>query len=259
MKIQFESSTACNARCTICPRYDMTRPMGEMSDKLFYKIIKEGKELGANRFYPFLNGEPFVFSRIWQWLDYMKEEKVSFALYTNAEFMNVDRIIQYPNMRYINCSFNGATKETYDKLMRGPDFETAKKNIEDLIKKAPFRVQVSMVVTEENEHEIEVFKKMWGRKAKISQFVNYANARHSAIEKKGNKRVPCYEILNSINILWDGRVCLCCMDHDGRVTFGDLNKESLKDIVKRIEPLKERHRALDFDMLLCRDCNYNMV
>ena len=65
MKIQFESSTACNAKCTFCPRYDMTRPKGEMSDELFYKIIKEGKEIKDSVFIPFLNGEPFVFPRIW--------------------------------------------------------------------------------------------------------------------------------------------------------------------------------------------------
>jgi len=41
MKIQFESSTRCNANCSFCPNSDITRPRGEMSDELFHKIIQE--------------------------------------------------------------------------------------------------------------------------------------------------------------------------------------------------------------------------
>lgn len=69
LKIQFESTTKRNAKCKFCPRYDMTRPQGEMSDELFHKIIEEGKKFRKAHFVPFLNGEPFVFSRIWGWLD----------------------------------------------------------------------------------------------------------------------------------------------------------------------------------------------
>ena len=258
MKIQFESSTACNAKCVFCPRYDMTRPRGQMSDELFHKIIKEGKEEGIKLYSPFLNGEPFVFPKIYEWLDYMEKEGARVILYTNGEFLDADRLVKYSNIDYVNCSFNAATKETYDKIMRGPDFEKAKKNIENLISKARFRVVVSMIITEENSREQNLFKKMWGRRAKIGGYANWAGARRSSTEKKGKRR-PCYHLLNHLTIMWDGRVNLCCMDHDGKVILGDLNKQSLKEIMGNMEPLRKRHRVMDFNMPLCRDCNLNTI
>jgi len=258
MNIQFESSTACNAKCIFCPLYDMTRTKGFMSDDLFHKIIKEGKEMKARVFLPFLNGEPFLFPKIWEWFDYMEREEVKVALYTNAERLDVDRLIKYSNIELVNCSFNGATKETYDKVMRGPDFEKTKKNIENLIKKASFKVTVSFVRVEENVHEIELFKKMWGKNAICNPFINWAGVKHSSLEKKGNKK-PCKHLLNHLTILWDGRVALCCMDHEGRVILGDINKQSLSEVWNSFLSLRERHHLLDFDMPLCRDCDFNRL
>lgn len=256
-KIQFEASVQCNARCTFCPRYDMTRPKGEMSDELFHKIIQESKALKSPEIVPFLNGEPFVFTRLWSWLDYMRDEKRRVYIFTNAEFMDVDRIIKYKNIRYVCCSVNAATEDTYNKVMRGPKFETVVKNVEDLIKKAPFRVYVSMVVTNDNQHEVEMFKKKWGENVIFGEFKNWGGARHDKLEKTG-KRKPCPSLLNSISILWDGRVVPCCLDFDGKLILGDANKQTLTDIWHQTSWLREQHRKLSFDYLPCRECNQNI-
>ena len=92
----------------------MTRPRGEMSDELFRKIIKDGKNIRKSFFVPFLNGEPFVFPRIWEWLDYMEAEEVRVHIYTNAELMDVGRLLKYRNISCICCGINAASKETYD-------------------------------------------------------------------------------------------------------------------------------------------------
>ena len=255
MKIQIESSTSCNARCTFCPRYDMTRPRGEMSDELFHKITKESRTMSKPFFVPFLHGEPFVFPRIWEWLDYLKNDKVH--LYTNAEFIDVDRIVKYKNIRLICCSLNATTKETYDKIMRGPDFNKVVSNIKDLIAKAPFKIFVSMVITSDNQHEAKEFKRMWGKNHIFGEFKNWGGARHDTIEKTG-KRIPCYAALNTINILWDGRVCACCLDYDGKLILGDANKESIVQIWHNAKWFRDKHRNLDFNIIPCKNCNQNI-
>jgi radical SAM protein with 4Fe4S-binding SPASM domain len=151
---------------------------------------------------------------------------------------------------------NAATKETYDKIMRRPNFDKVKKNIEYLIAKAPFKIKVGMTVVEANLHEVEMFKKMWGRRAKFGDFVNWAGARHDPFEKTGEK-IPCPQVLSKMSILWDGRVCLCCFDYDGKMVLGDLNKESLREIWARARAIRNRHKKLDFNMPLCKDCNAN--
>jgi hypothetical protein len=166
-------------------------------------------------------------------------------------------LAKYKNIEYINCSFNAATKETYDRVVRGPDFEKTKSNIEYLISKAPFiKIKVGMTVIKENAHEVELFKKMWGRRAKFGEFTNWGGARHDGMERTGEK-VPCYHLLTKLNVLWDGRVCLCCFDYNGEVIFGDLNKESLREIREKMQVIIDKHQQLDFDMPLCKECNGN--
>lgn len=262
MRIQFESSTACNAGCSFCPRIDMTRTMGMMSDELFRKIIKEGKEMGAKYYLPFLNGEPFLFPKIYDWIGYMEKEGVRVVLYTNAELIDVDRLLKYSNIRYINCSLNAATEETHKKIMRFPNFERVNKNVEDLIKNAYFSVTVSMAVSAENAHEEEMFRNKWGKRASVSRvfsWPSWSGNKGRALER-GIRKIPCDHMLKNVIILWDGRVSLCCLDYDGKVILGNLNNESLKDIiVNKLDPIRRRHLALDFDMPLCKSCNKNEV
>lgn len=258
MKIQFESTTACNARCTFCPRYDMTRPRGEMSDDLFYKIIKEGKEIRRSFFVPFLNGEPFMFPRIWEWLDYLKAVGVRVHIYTNAERMDVGRLIKYRNISCICCGVNAASKEIYDTVVRGPDYEVVKENVRDLIKQARCKVYASMVVVDENRHEVEAFKETWGQYAIFGEFKNWGGARHDPIEKTG-ARYPCWALLNTMSVLWDGRVVPCCLDYDGKQILGDANRQTLTEIWHQSHWMRKRHRRLDFSMEPCRECNHNIL
>jgi len=255
-KINVESSTACNAKCTFCTRYDMTRKHGMMTDELFHKVIKEGKEMGVKQYSPFLMGEPFVFPRIWEWLDYMEEEGVQANLYTNGIFVDIDRLIKYKNIRYLNFSVNAATKETHAKVMRGPDFDVVKKNLEYAFEKCPFMVRASFVVTEDNQHEIEDFKKMF-KKTEVTGFSNWTGGRSDALARNGEKK-PCYVLYHQMTILYDGTVVPCCMDYDGKQTMGDANTQHLKDIWEHSQWMRDKHDKYEFDTYVCRDCNYNV-
>jgi ribosomal protein L31 len=178
-------------------------------------------------------------------------------LFTNAELMDVDRLVKYKNIRYVCCSVNATTKETHQKVMRGPDFNKVVSNVEDLIKKAPFPVYVSMVKVKDNEHEVEAFKKKWGKRATFGEFKNWGGARHDPLEKTG-KRVPCLSLLRGMTILWDGRVSLCCLDYDGKLIIGDANKQHLSEIYQSLKLMRKKHLSLDFDYEPCRDCNQNI-
>jgi radical SAM protein with 4Fe4S-binding SPASM domain len=232
----------------------MKRKGGQMTDELFHKIIKEGKEIKDSYFVPFLNGEPFVFPKIWEWLDYMRDVKV--LLVTNAEYMDVDRLIKYPNIISVYCSVNATTKETHKKVMRGPDFDKVIKNVESLIAKSKFRIRVSMVVVEANQHEVKDFKKRWGRRAKTCRFVNWMGDVHDPLELQG-ERFPCKALMDGITVLWDGRVVPCCLDYEGKLIIGDANKQTLSEIWGQSSWMRECHNKLQFDMDPCRNCNHN--
>jgi radical SAM protein with 4Fe4S-binding SPASM domain len=237
----------------------MTRPRGEMSDELFHKIVKEGKEMSDPFFVPFLNGEPFVFPKIWEWLDYLEREKCRVHIYTNAEFLDVDRLIKYKNIALICCSINAATEETYDKIMRGPDFEKVVKNVEELFEKSKLKqLFASMVIVDANKHETEMFREKWGKHTIFGEFKNWGGLKHDRLERHG-KRNPCWGVFNTINILWDGRVVPCCMDYDGRLILGDVNENTLTEIFHKAKWLRDKHRALKFNYIPCEECNQNIL
>lgn len=255
-KINFESSTSCNARCTFCPHLTMTRILGEMSDELFHKIIKDGKDMGVHQFSPFFMGEPFIFPRIWDWLDYMEKEEVKVALYTNGVHVDVDRVVKYKNISLLSFSVNSATEETHQKVMHLSNFAVVKENYEEARKKARFPVRTTFVITKDNVHEVELYKKVFDKTA-TTGFSNWTGDKHDALERKG-ERVPCWVIFRQMMILWDGRVVPCCSDYDGKQIMGDANKQTLKEIWESSSWLREKHKRCEFDTPVCENCNYNV-
>jgi radical SAM protein with 4Fe4S-binding SPASM domain len=205
-----------------------------------------------------MNGEPFVFPRIWKWLDYMEKEGVKVSLYTNAEFLDVERIIKYKNIEYISCSINASTKETYDKVVRGPDFDKVIKNTKELIAKAPFFVRASFVRCDENIHEEEAFREMFRGKGKICGFANWTGDRKADIQRTGEK-AQCNVLMTQMFVLWNGDVVPCCMDYDGKQILGNVKNNTLKEIRDNSAWLRYKHKQGDFDTYVCRNCNYNVI
>jgi len=67
----------------------------------------------------------------------------------------------------------------------------------------------------------------------------------------------CYRALGSIYVTCEGKVTACCLDPFGKMTFGDLNKQSLRDVYngdKYVEfrRLHSENRANEVD--ICRFC-----
>jgi radical SAM protein with 4Fe4S-binding SPASM domain len=230
--------------------------MGHMSDELFHKIIKEGKEWGVKRYSPFMNGDPFCFPKIWEWLDYMQNEGVWVSLYTNGSHIDVDRLIKYKNIEYLDFSINASTADTHKKIMRGPKFDEVVAKYEQTRRKAKFMVRASFVTTSQNVHELEAFRKMF-KKTEICYFANWTGDKHDALERTGEKE-PCWVLFHQMFILYDGSVVPCCMDYNAKQILGDANKQPLKEIWDKSEWMRNLHRQGKWDDIpVCKNCNYN--
>jgi uncharacterized Fe-S cluster-containing radical SAM superfamily enzyme len=257
--IQIESSTACNGRCVFCPRHEMTRKGGAMTDELFHKIVEQAIEMEVELISPFLNGEPFVFPRLFEWLDYLQERNVKVMLFTNAlafTKQKADKINTYSNISNLIFSVHGYDKRTYEAQMNIP-YDKVVENIEYFTSIAKIPYQVYMLDTAVNHPGINIFLETWKNSTTfISKLVNWAGKRHSSM--KGTK-VPCPELLHDMTIYWDGRVCLCCMDSDAAVVLGDLNKQSLKDVWESNQWRRDEHKKLNFNLDLCLHCNKNII
>jgi MoaA/NifB/PqqE/SkfB family radical SAM enzyme len=257
--IQIESSTACNGHCEFCPRFDMKRSGGEMPDILFHKIIDEAMAMGVKIISPFLNGEPFLFPRLFEWLDYLKERDIHFVLFTNGSMLTkgkAENMNAYCDVGKLIFSMHGYDKLSYESQMR-LSYETVKSNIEYFISIAKIPYQVYILDTAINHKGIDIFLETWKEGNPYSaKYNNWAGKRPSSM--KGVK-IPCERILSEMTIYWDGRVNLCCMDSDAGVILGDVNSQSIKEIWEGNQWMRDKHKEYDFDLPLCRNCNKNIV
>ena len=80
--------------------------------------------------------------------------------------------------------------------------------------------------------------------------------------RNSNKdKVPCPLLLNSINILYDGKVPACCWDYNADISpggMGDANDQRLSEIWygKAFRNLRYKHANLDFEALeRCAKCS----
>jgi radical SAM protein with 4Fe4S-binding SPASM domain len=187
----------------------------------------------------------------------MEKEEVKVALYTNGVYVDVDRVVKYKNISLLSFSVNSATEETHQKVMHLSNFAVVKENYEKARKLAPFPVRTTFVITQDNVHEVELYKKTFDKTA-TTGFSNWTGDKHDDLERKG-ERVPCWVVFRQMMILWDGRVVPCCSDYDGKQIMGDANKQTLKEIWESSSWLREKHKRCEFDTPICKECNYNVA
>ena len=180
-------------------------------------------------------------------------------------------------MDSITISFDGYTKETYEKIRRGLKFDVVKKNILGLIKtrkdlnKNHPKINLVLVELEENKNEIKSFYEEWKNKVDSINIINMRNWANE-IDKKGTKesfhfnykikRKPCALIWQKMVIDWNGDAVLCCDDWNHSTVLGNLKKQTIEEIWKgeKLKKIRERHVKGEFSKIpLCSKCNKKSI
>ena len=232
--VQIELNNSCNAQCAMCNIPHMTRCKGKMSDDLFIKILKEANENGVEYITPFLHGEPFLRDDFVEKLNlinkYVPNAKIT--IFTNASMLSEDKIHKMASVRNIEqfvFSFPGGNKDVYEKVT-GLDFEKSYRNIcraFEILEGIPMRI--SMPMFDGNASSEADFYSLWeGYPCSTYETYNYLD------DVTGTLADKCYEqcdrAFRSMTILFDGRICLCCMDSDGKFIMGDISKNNMLEI-----------------------------
>ncbi len=171
-------------------------------------------------------------------------------------------------------SVGGATKETYERIYVGADFEETKNNIIELIKKRNLKrlktplVTLYLVAQKENYRDLSEFRSFWKEFAdKVN--IGWVDARRTEgllpeqlkLLKSG-RIYPCRSIFEHMVVMSNAEVALCCFDYDGSVVLGDLNKQTISEVWNsdKIRKIRELHLSKQGDKIkLCRDTNCGML
>lgn len=235
--VEIETINRCNGECPFCPvskGHDI-RKMHKMEDAVFYKIIDELSSMNySGNISLFSNNEPFIDERICGFAKYAKEHlpDAFLYLYTNGTLLTMEKyhsIIPFLDMMFID-NYNDemqlipTVKEIVDESASFHDYEN--------------KTIVSM--------------------RKINEVLTSRGGQApNKVAREGTIDCPCLLPYQQLIIRPTGEVSLCCNDCYGKMTMGDVNKNTLLEIWESDQYKKIRNMITESrsNLELCKYCD----
>lgn len=253
-----ETTAKCNLYCPMCPRETHKQPKEDMPDQIFKRLVRESGGTAEHMMLIGL-GEPFMDRKIFDRIEYCERHGVATLLSTNGTFLDekmAARLLDSP-LRHITLSFDGASKETFERYRKGARFEKVRDNFVRFAQMkqergAKIQIVVQMVRMPGNAHEVEAFRAFWGAVPGIDQvrvkedetnLVQPESRRSGSGDGEIQKMRRCHYLWRgAMYVKHDGRVYPCCQSYalDGDPA-GDLREKSLPEIFNS-EPMRQLRR-----------------
>lgn len=268
--ILLDTINYCNLRCSMCAHKVMTRPKGKMSMPLFQKLIDEIAKKDKNaRVWMVFFGEALILkNKLYDEIKYAKNKGLTdVVLNSNGNLLDEKASLALieSGLDAIYIGIDAFSYETYNKLRVGGSYNKVVYNVNNLINikrklgVSKPEVFVQFVEMEENSKEIMLFTDYWakqGAKVKIRPKVSWGGVVKPE-NVKNIDRYPCYWVMRSFNVCWDGKVVLCSVDLDAHVVVGDVNEWSIQDVWNgQLKGMRRYQLDGRYEQLpeFCRDC-----
>ncbi|GAG29682.1 unnamed protein product, partial [marine sediment metagenome] len=174
LHVDIEVTDACNLRCIMCVHGTGTKiETGSMDPDFAKEMIRQSADGGAYSLKFNWRGEPALYRHLPQLIRFAKENGIrEVQLNTNGLPFTPGTISEYldSGLDRIIISVDGNSKETYEKIRIGGDFNRLVRNIESFVQQKRDRMQskpfvrVQLVRMQENLFEIEDFRRRWEKR-----------------------------------------------------------------------------------------------
>ena len=268
IKLTIDPINMCNLRCKVCPTGQNMpgRTRTKMSFELYKKILDEvGPYLIQLNLFNW--GEPFMNENIFKMIRYAKKYKINVLISANINYFNdqICKEIVNSGLDELEISLDGTSQKTASKYQQGINF---KKSIENMKKVIDYKkkknskkphIKWFFLVNKYSEPEIENAKELakkigvdelefgkfrcnmedeifldnkqqyekakeWLPKNEEFSMYDYKK-KEKKIKKKICKRPWTESVINS-----NGSVSPCCAVFYEKFDFGNISKNSFKDI-----------------------------
>ena len=275
--VMIEPADRCNLNCAICytQKVQRKREKNLLSFGDFKKIVDEIKNhcVYINLW---IAGEPLLSRELEQMVAYAHKKNIITCISTNAMLLTKERAegLVKAGLDRLIVSFDGATKESYEKIRIGAKFETVLNNIRELVKikkTHPF-ISLQLVVTNKNEAEIPLFAKL-AKELNVDEAYTKSLYPATQLDNETTKKIlslrPANKryVRNVVNrnagclakertaIQCDGVVVPCCFDVETVYPFGNVLKQNFNDIWRSKEYADFRKSKLRYiKSPLCSSC-----
>lgn len=272
LHVDIELSDACNLRCKMCAHgIGSSKKVGTMNTELAYRIIEDCSDMGIKSIKFNWRGEPCLHKDLPKLIEYAKKEGIlEVAINTNGVPVSrnpyflqecassgIDRII---------FSVDGHSKETFESIRIGANYDKVKNNILNLLeyKKNSFKdkplIRIQMVRTKDNEHEVKDFIAFWSPivdDVRISDVMDRGQGDMSVGDQITTGRKRCPQPFQRLVIARDGGIYPCCADWNQEYKLGCFVTMSLQEAWEspKMGYLREKQRNVELGSVnICKNC-----
>lgn len=256
--LRIETTNRCNFKCNFCTHSSSKRPKRFMSDELFREIIHEGAEVGIKSLDLRNFGEPLLDkdlhnkTRLAKKLGYE-----NIYIHTNGYLLDLSCFekLRDAGMNLIIISLS--PKREFE-ITRGKSFDVILENLIQISKlNGRSQVMIDFINTGfSSDEEVQEFKILMDRLGyRIREEIELHNWANGLKISTGPIKM-CHRLWTSFTVLVDGSVSLCCLDYEGQMKLGDLNENSILEVIN--SPLYQALRKSHLDGALygiCEKCD----
>ncbi len=274
--IYIEITNICGLACSFCPPKPL--PSKTMSLEFFQKILDEIKPY-TNLIALHVMGDPFVLSNLREYLLVAHKNGFLVELTTSGFYMNnhsPSQILKAP-LRQLNISLNAYNKNSTNislddylnsiflyiehKLKHNPSsfINLRVWNLDELESEARFNDEIFRRLREHfgvNLSDVSAKSSIRLAPKVLLHFDNYFE--WPSLLSTQLSHAPCHGLSSQLAILCSGVVVPCCLDSDGVIALGDLNTQSLDDILSsdRAKAIKDGFKNGVAIEELCQKCSF---
>lgn len=268
-RIYIEITNACNLSCTFCP--GTGRNLQFMSKGLFKEILQKLK--GHTEYLYFhVMGEPTLHSKLGVFLDLCGDYGYQVNLTTNGSLLDKvgEQLLGKKALRQVNISLHSqessvVAEDYFHKIftfVRQSDCYISLRlwNLSSGINNEHFLAKI--------EEEFKLPFKSIGNKLKPNSGIKLSDRvflNPASVFQWPSLEAPvipgqafCYGLNNQVAILVDGTVVPCCLDGEGVVSLGNIQEDTLYDIINspRAQAIITGFRQGQAVEELCQKCGY---
>lgn len=284
--VKIELTARCDFKCFFCASHMRLRDKQDIDWDFFTRLVREMRDEGVEELGLFYLGESFLVPWLEEAVAYAKREcgYPYVFLTTNGRMATPDRVraCMAAGLDSLKFSFNFADAEQFREVT-GIKASTYPRIVEHVRAARAARDEVERTTghrcglyASSILYDGEQQRRMEAAVEAVRPYVDehyylplYGQAGLTAGAKgtrptAGNqgrvgalrKPLPCWSLFTEGHVTFDGRLCACCFDHDGRFDMGDLTRMSFME-AWHSEPFRQLRAANlreDVRGTVCEQC-----
>lgn len=292
LSLELELSRTCNLRCIYCYASSGAALENELSLQEIFSVIDQAVQLGAQKIIVLGGGEPLLYPKLFNVIDYILSKSLDVDLFTNGTLIDKDvAVALYRRGIAISMKMNSREPEIQDLLAgKKGTFVAIEKGLDALMEAGypdeNHTLGIETIVCQQNYDELpDIWR--WARKQSILPYVEIMTMQGRAMENRGlevstEKLRVLFEELARIDEAEFGRKWLplpplaasSCARHEYSCTItsigdvhpcpgvsiacGNIRNQSLRRILHTSHVIQDLRNIRQNIKGRCADCSHNI-